>query len=340
MMTATDLQSTLLGPFSASGPGLHTGRGARVIARPAPPDHGITISVLSAGASEVVRPCWRSRVPSRMNTALALDGRRKLRTIEHFMASMSAFGVDNASVEIRGEEFPIFDGSADTWCRLIAKAGVCNQSVPRQFLRVLRPIQVRHFEGFIRVEPQAELSLDVSTDQLPGFGVLAWRGAITRDVFLRELSRSRSFGRLSRGLDEVLRGFGFTGGTQARDSGQLLRQAEGKDFRATANRPQDDGPGELPANLRVGMRCTEREPVLRGALPGRVAIVVGRHIIGGARYPDEPVRHKALDLFGDLALAGAPLLGRVIAHRPTHALAHAFVSVLMDTPSAWEFTAT
>ena len=55
----------------------------------------------------------------------------------------------------------------------------------------------------------------------------------------------------------------------------------------------------------------------------------------GLRYPDEFCRHKALDLIGDLALVGRPLIGRVVAHRAGHALHTAIVLKLLRTPSAW-----
>ena len=59
---------------------------------------------------------------------------------------------------------------------------------------------------------------------------------------------------------------------------------------------------------------------------------------GGLRYTDEFCRHKALDLIGDLALLGRPLLGRVVAHRAGHALHTALVLKLLRTPSAWRET--
>ena len=57
--------------------------------------------------------------------------------------------------------------------------------------------------------------------------------------------------------------------------------------------------------------------------------------INALRFPDEPVRHKALDLFGDLALLGARLRGRVQANRPGHAMTHALLQALWAAPSAW-----
>ena len=55
----------------------------------------------------------------------------------------------------------------------------------------------------------------------------------------------------------------------------------------------------------------------------------------GLRFADEFVRHKALDAIGDLALAGAPLLGAYRSVRGGHKLNHAVLSALMADPSAW-----
>ena len=57
---------------------------------------------------------------------------------------------------------------------------------------------------------------------------------------------------------------------------------------------------------------------------------------GGLRFPDEPVRHKALDLVGDLALAGYPIIGRVEAICPGHAMNFDIVSALLSESDSWE----
>jgi UDP-3-O-[3-hydroxymyristoyl] N-acetylglucosamine deacetylase len=56
----------------------------------------------------------------------------------------------------------------------------------------------------------------------------------------------------------------------------------------------------------------------------------------GLRFPDECCRHKALDLIGDLALIGRPLLGHVIAERAGHAMHTALVTKIMSDPSTYE----
>ncbi|MBW8749156.1 MAG: UDP-3-O-acyl-N-acetylglucosamine deacetylase, partial [Acidobacteria bacterium] len=59
---------------------------------------------------------------------------------------------------------------------------------------------------------------------------------------------------------------------------------------------------------------------------------------GPLRFPDEFVRHKVLDLIGDLALAGRRIQGRVVAERAGHAMHTALVSQLMKDRSTWELT--
>lgn len=83
-------------------------------------------------------------------------------------------------------------------------------------------------------------------------------------------------------------------------------------------------------------------PILRGARPSCTASIIGNRVLGGMRLPDEFVRHRVLDLVGDLALAGAPLLARVSALRPSHEMNFRLVDALLADTSAWqwvEFTA-
>ena len=58
---------------------------------------------------------------------------------------------------------------------------------------------------------------------------------------------------------------------------------------------------------------------------------------GGLRQPDEPVRHKMLDALGDLALAGAPILGRYTGYRAGHAMTNALLRALFADPEAWAY---
>jgi UDP-3-O-[3-hydroxymyristoyl] N-acetylglucosamine deacetylase len=91
----------------------------------------------------------------------------------------------------------------------------------------------------------------------------------------------------------------------------------------------------VPAIIAGYVRGT---PILRGARPSCTASIVGNRVLGGMRLPDEFVRHRVLDLVGDLALAGAPLLGRVSALRPSHEMNYRLLTALLADGEAWEWT--
>jgi UDP-3-O-[3-hydroxymyristoyl] N-acetylglucosamine deacetylase len=77
--------------------------------------------------------------------------------------------------------------------------------------------------------------------------------------------------------------------------------------------------------------------LIRGAGPANAIILGARGPMNGPlRFDDEYVRHKVLDLIGDLALAGRRIEGHVVAERAGHAMHTAFVSRLLKDRSAWE----
>jgi UDP-3-O-[3-hydroxymyristoyl] N-acetylglucosamine deacetylase len=78
-------------------------------------------------------------------------------------------------------------------------------------------------------------------------------------------------------------------------------------------------------------------PILRGARLSCTAAIIGKRVLGGMRVPDEFVRHRVLDLVGDMAMAGAPLLGRVRALRPSHEMNYRLIAELLATRDAWQW---
>lgn len=77
---------------------------------------------------------------------------------------------------------------------------------------------------------------------------------------------------------------------------------------------------------------------LGGTLENAI-VVDGAQVLspGGLRHADEPVRHKMLDALGDLALAGAPILGRYAANRAGHALTNRLLQTLFADPAAFDW---
>jgi UDP-3-O-[3-hydroxymyristoyl] N-acetylglucosamine deacetylase len=310
------MQATIGRQFALSGPGLHTGRWSRVVVAPAPADHGLVCRVRDKASIGTVAATWVHRVPSAMSTTLGLAHGPRLRTVEHMLATFAAFGVDNAMIEVDGSEIPIFDGSAARWCAALTRAGIVAQNRPKRVIEIRAPIQIRLDGGFLRGEPCDGFQVDVTFDNLPGFGLMRWAGRIDRATFATEIAGARSFGRPPWAwLDRVF------------SASSHVRNGPG------SNQPDPDLPNRAETCGYLVPPKPARspdEPVLRGARPGRVAVAIGPWILGGRRFPDEPVRHVVLDLLGDLALAGGAIEGRIVAHVPSHEKTFAFVTALMQ----------
>jgi UDP-3-O-[3-hydroxymyristoyl] N-acetylglucosamine deacetylase len=75
----------------------------------------------------------------------------------------------------------------------------------------------------------------------------------------------------------------------------------------------------------------------RGASLNNAVALAGDSVLNkeGLRYKDEFVRHKILDLIGDLSLAGMPVIGHIVAHKSGHALNAQMVTKLLHSPESW-----
>lgn len=321
-------QTTIARPVTVSGRGLHTNAAATVTLRPAQADHGRRVRAVGnrgrSKPSEAVPIGWADWVPSAMSTSIAVDGGKTIRTVEHLMAAVSAHGVDNLLVEIDGPEIPIFDGSSRHWCRCLREAGLAPLEAPRRAIRITAPVQVEHEGGFLRAEPGDGFSVDVTHDVLPAFPVMRWQGPVDAASFERELAASRSFGNFHRRLGLA----------------QKPRPRPRADPPVTPNNV-DPALASVAAHwpMMAARGAFEGPPgadLLRGWRPWRATLIVNRHILPWPRWPDEPVRHVTLDMIGDLALAGAPLIGRVVAHNPSHFKTAALVFALMHRCDCWE----
>lgn len=282
-----DGQSTLGEAFTLFGRGLHTGRAVTVRVSPAEAGVGIVFRQARRGGSASVPALWHLYEAQPLCTALRGPDGTLVRTVEHLMASFSAFGIDNATVDLDAEELPIFDGSALPWCTAFAQAGRRALAAPRRRLRIRRSVAVRDGERHLSIEPSDRFSI-AGELALARFGPMRWQGEITQASFVSALAPSRSFGRL-----------------------------------------------KWAVPLKLYAYATGR-PVLRGATFRTTAAILGDRVIGGMRGADEPVRHRILDLVGDLALIGHPVLGHVTARHTGHRLNHALIAALLRDPAAWD----
>ncbi|MGB5709716.1 MAG: UDP-3-O-acyl-N-acetylglucosamine deacetylase, partial [Waterburya sp.] len=117
------MRGTLKKEFELSGIGLHLGKHATVKIMPANPGSGryfVRVDLPDA-------PKIPARIDAIAQTTLSTElqaGTAKVRTVEHLLASLMAYGVDDARIEIDEEEIPLLDGSDKNWCEAIADVGI------------------------------------------------------------------------------------------------------------------------------------------------------------------------------------------------------------------------
>ncbi len=223
-------------------------------------------------------------------TVLALGEMRgpspaaSVQTIEHILSALAGCGVDAAVIEISGPEVPMMDGSAKPFADAILKAGVVGVAGAAEVeaIVVSAPIDIR--EGVARIQ-----ALPFEAGREP-------RGATLECAYTLEF-----------------------------DAGEPIA-GQGAFFEVNHVRPDADLYAAQIAPARTF--CTEQQARLMSAarlhahLEPKDVLVIGAKgpIDNTLRFADEPARHKVLDLIGDLALAGRPIHGRVVAHRSGHAL--------------------
>ncbi|HWP56921.1 MAG TPA: UDP-3-O-acyl-N-acetylglucosamine deacetylase [Candidatus Acidoferrales bacterium] len=143
-------QKTLKKSVVVAGQGLHTGRKTGIILHPLPANSGILFSGISG---DTTVPAHLDYVCS-TGYATSLQGKGMVvGTVEHFLATLHAYGISNLLVKIEGE-IPILDGSALEFCQLIEEAGIEEQASAWSEIVIDRTYRVDAEGGeWIMIEP-------------------------------------------------------------------------------------------------------------------------------------------------------------------------------------------
>ncbi|MBL8732926.1 MAG: 3-hydroxyacyl-ACP dehydratase FabZ [Planctomycetes bacterium] len=284
--TVGRMQRTLKNPVEYRGVGLHSGKEIRIVVRPAEAGTGVSFVRTDIDDHPVVR-AQGSNMKARQRRTCIQDGRAEVYTCEHLLAALYALGIDNAIVEIDGEEVPGLDGAAGEFLRGLREAGAVETRAPRAIYQVKQPIYVR--EGA------------ASLVALPGTGKL------TIEYHLDYPAQKNGAA-------------GAPGGADSAGNGSVPAHKQIVGFELTA----DNFEREI-APARTFVFAHEVE-ALRAAGLGKGANPQNTLVVGpdgpqaSLRWDDELARHKILDLIGDLANAGVDLDAHIIATRSGHGL--------------------
>ena len=274
-------EQTIRSDIEFRGIGLHSGAEVSMRLVAAPAGSGIVFRRTDLDNFEI--PANGRNVAKVSYATSLMRGSVLISTTEHLLSALIGFGVDNVIVEMDNLELPILDGSELPYVEAFQRVGLKQQRRKREYLRILKEVEVREGSKFIGVYPGSGYGIEYTIDFPPPIGVETFRGDLETGDYANLIAPARTFG-----------------------------------FREDEAKLRDMG-------------------LIRGAST-ECAIVLSKDGVqnGPLRYSDEFVRHKVLDLIGDLALAGRRIQGRVIAERAGHAMHTALVQRLLRDRSAWD----
>ena len=287
----SEKQRTLARDVVLNGKGLHTGINVKITFKPAPSNHGYKFCRVDLPGKPLIDALAEHVTDTSRGTTLAQNN-ASVATIEHTLAALYGLRIDNALIELDGPEAPIMGGASWKFAEAIKKAGIAEQKEDRNYFVVKQKIAFSDEEHGVDliVYPDDHLSIHVLIDY--NSRILGNQYAIldSIDDFEEEISKSRTFVFFHE--LEPLFNMGLIKGGDLDNAVVILEkeveQAEIDRIAKLFNRP---GINKHTAGI---LNNTE------------------------LRFPNEPARHKLLDLMGDLALVGLPIKGKVVATRPGH----------------------
>jgi len=192
-------QRTIKNVIRATGVGLHTGNKVYLTLRPAAPDTGIIFRRVDLDSPVDIFAKAENVVDTKLSTTLGENG-VKVSTVEHLLSAMAGMGIDNAYVDLSADEVPIMDGSSGPFVFLLQSAGIVEQSAPKRFIRIKKPILVEQEDKWAKFEPFEGFKVSFTIDfNHPVFKGVPQQAEIdfSSTSFVKEVSRARTFGFMS-----------------------------------------------------------------------------------------------------------------------------------------------
>ncbi|MCD8179453.1 MAG: bifunctional UDP-3-O-[3-hydroxymyristoyl] N-acetylglucosamine deacetylase/3-hydroxyacyl-ACP dehydratase [Tannerellaceae bacterium] len=284
-------QKTLANSFSLEGKGLHTGLNIRITFNPAPDNHGYKIRRVDLEGQPVIDAVAENVAGTQRGTVLSKNN-IQVSTIEHAMAALYAYEIDNCLIDVDAPEFPILDGSSRFFAEAIERVGVVEQGSPKDFYIVKHKIEVKDEETgssvMILLDDKFSVNVLISFDS----PVLSNQYATLNDLseFPSEMAACRTFV-FVREIEMLWKNGLIKGG----DLDNAIVIYDRKMSQEELNKLADE----------IGMTRPDMQDL---------GYVNDKPLV----FDNEPARHKLLDVLGDIALIGKPINGRIIATRPGH----------------------
>lgn len=273
-------QRTLKRPIGYSGIGLHTGAEVSMRFIPAEEGAGIAFKRIDLVGQPTIPATVEYVCANTRNTTLGM-GDVRIHTVEHVLAALRAFSIDNVTIEINGIEPPVGNGSADIFVGMIEDSGICEQQGEAPTVKLLEPIYLSEGEIHVVAIPCEcyRISYTLNYPETRLLKSQYYSFELTSENFKKEIAPCRTF------------------------------------------------------SLYEEVSTLMDRGLIKGASLDNAVVIKDDTILskGGLYFPDEMVRHKILDVIGDLSLIGFDIQAHVIAIRSGHASNVAFARKLFNS---------
>lgn len=286
-------QRTIKKSVSLSGVGLHTGNVTTLTFKPAPINTGVRFVRADLPDRPEIPAVIEYVVDISRGTTIGING-VKVHTVEHVLAAIFGLEIDNVYVELIGNEPPVGDGSAMPFVEKLMEAGFKEQDSPREILVVDETITYSEEDRGVDIVvfPSDEFRITFMVDyKNPALGTQYTSMYSLSDEFVTEFAPARTFVFLHE-VEELAKQGLIKGGNFDNAIVIIDRKLNYTELDRLRNM----------LNLKEDI-----QPSTNGILNNKQL-----------RFKNEPVRHKALDLIGDLALLGIPIKAHVLCARSGH----------------------
>ena len=286
-----DKQKTLQTSFTLHGKGLHTGLDIDITFLPAPAGTGRIIRRVDLEGSPEI-PALSEYVKGTERGTVLIKGAASVSTIEHAMAALYAKGIENCIIEVNAPEFPILDGSAKAYIDAINEVGIVEQEQAAEPYIVKQRHEVISEDGKSRIIllPDSHFGIDVHVSFDSPVLDNQFASLERLQDFDTEIASSRTFV-FVREVETLLQHNLIKGGDL--DNALVI-------YDEPMSQEKLDSICDLvgvPHKKDLSLGYINNAPII---------------------FPNEPARHKLLDVLGDLALIGRPIRGRILAYCPGH----------------------
>jgi UDP-3-O-[3-hydroxymyristoyl] N-acetylglucosamine deacetylase/3-hydroxyacyl-[acyl-carrier-protein] dehydratase len=286
----SEKQRTIAKAVSLTGKGLHSGVDVNVTIKPAETDSGYRFKRVDLKDQPIIRGLASNVTTTARGTTLEENG-AGIMTIEHLCAALFGMDIDNALIEVSGPEIPILNGSSKPYIDVIDPVGTVEQDADREYFEIKEKMTYTDEKGVdIAIYPDDHFSVDVHIDY--NSKVLGPQFASLRNIseFKDEIAACKTFVFIHE--LEFLAANNLIKGGDLDNALVIMDKAYSQD--------ELDRIADLFNKPHIKVRP-------EGILSNTELV-----------FPNEPARHKLLDVIGDLALIGKRIKGKVIARKPGH----------------------